>query len=153
VPFDRADALLAGSAMAIFGLRGLRWLIPPAMVAVAALILIPGDPGWILVGCAALAAVIAIAADDSVLGWRPLVGIGQISYSVYLWHQPAVREIDRLLPELPQLAALAAYVTVTFALAYASYRWIEQPFRRSRALRGASGSKPRTAAASSPSPG
>jgi peptidoglycan/LPS O-acetylase OafA/YrhL len=153
VPFDRADALLAGSAMAIFGFRGLRWLIPPAMVAVAGLIFIPGNPGWILVACAALAAVVAIAADDSVLGWWPLVGLGQISYSVYLWHQPAVREIDRLLPALPQPAALAAYIVVTFTLAYASYRWIEQPFRRSRALRPASGAKQGTAAASPPVPG
>ncbi|MEQ8291616.1 MAG: acyltransferase family protein [Roseovarius sp.] len=59
----------------------------------------------------------------------PFVGIGLISYSAYLWHQPIFAFARIRYPEhLPDwvmmlLAALA------LGLAWASWRFIEQPFR------------------------
>ena len=66
------------------------------------------------------------------LGWRPLVFVGLISYSLYLWHwvvlvfarHLALRELT--VPELGGLIALS------FLLAALSWRFIEQPFRRAR---------------------
>ena len=66
------------------------------------------------------------------LGRQPLVGIGRISYGLYLWHFPIVYgcgalAVDGTPPDLPR-AALA--VGLTFLVAAASFRWIEQPMLR-----------------------
>jgi peptidoglycan/LPS O-acetylase OafA/YrhL len=63
------------------------------------------------------------------LAWRPLVGVGLISYSLYLWHQPlfAFARI-RLLGDVTP-AVYAVLIVAALGIAYASWRWIEQPFR------------------------
>lgn len=60
---------------------------------------------------------------------RPLVGIGLISYSTYLWHQPLfafarIRTVREPTPEL--MFALAA---LSLVLGWATWRWVERPFR------------------------
>ncbi len=58
-----------------------------------------------------------------------LVGIGLISYSAYLWHQPLFAFSRHLgLTELDS-SAFAGLIGATFMLAYLSWRFIEQPFR------------------------
>ena len=62
-----------------------------------------------------------------------LVWIGKRSYSLYLWHWPVyvlLRWTTGIDQWLTQLIAIA----VTFALAAASYRWIELPIRHHSAL-------------------
>ncbi len=60
---------------------------------------------------------------------RPLVGIGLISYSAYLWHHPLFA-FGRLFSGKPlgdfQLIGLTL---AALALAYCSWRFIEKPFR------------------------
>ena len=63
------------------------------------------------------------------LSLRAMVGIGLVSYSAYLWHQPLfalarVRSVAHPSPEL-----MLGLVLATFALAYLSWRFVEQPFR------------------------
>lgn len=57
------------------------------------------------------------------------VGVGLISYSLYLWHWPLIvfaeYARDAKLSGLWQIGTIAA----AFALAWASWRWIERPFR------------------------
>ncbi len=58
-----------------------------------------------------------------------LVGIGLISYSAYLWHQPLF-----VFARINSFEELSAFVllglsVVAFVLAYFSWRWIEKPFR------------------------
>jgi peptidoglycan/LPS O-acetylase OafA/YrhL len=71
------------------------------------------------------------------LAWRPLVGLGLISYSVYLWHQPLFAFTKHsLLADLPTDLAIVLCVT-TLVLGCLSWRYVEQPFRdRSRISRG-----------------
>jgi peptidoglycan/LPS O-acetylase OafA/YrhL len=59
-----------------------------------------------------------------------LVGVGLISYSAYLWHHPlfALGHTVSLYREFSTATTLA-FCTVTLALAWASWRWIENPFR------------------------
>ena len=68
---------------------------------------------------------------DRVLG--TLAPIGLISYSLYLWHWPLWVffriYINNAVPTAAQASVLAA---VSMLLAAASYRYIEQPFRRPR---------------------
>lgn len=67
------------------------------------------------------------------LGTRALVGVGLISYSAYLWHQPLfalnrMRTVEAMDP-------LSAWILIgfTFLLAFLSLRFVEKPFRdRSR---------------------
>ena len=66
------------------------------------------------------------------LGRQPLVGIGRISYGLYLWHFPIVYGCGALIvdgsrPDLPR-AALA--IGLTFVAAIASFRWVERPMLR-----------------------
>ncbi|MFM1847963.1 MAG: hypothetical protein RL417_1437 [Pseudomonadota bacterium] len=64
-----------------------------------------------------------------VLGCRPLVGIGLISYSAYLWHQPLLAFTRLRSPEEPSTAALMLASALSLVLAYPTWRYIEQPFR------------------------
>jgi hypothetical protein len=55
--------------------------------------------------------------------------IGQISYSAYLWHQPlfVLRRLGTA--SVPSAWEPVALCILTFVLAYASWRWVEVPFR------------------------
>jgi peptidoglycan/LPS O-acetylase OafA/YrhL len=83
--------------------------------------------------------VCAVAGETVVargLSLRPMVFLGRISYSLYLWHLPllvAFAGVDRQLG-LPTIAAVA----VAVALATCSRKFIELPFllRRTRAETG-----------------
>jgi peptidoglycan/LPS O-acetylase OafA/YrhL len=72
---------------------------------------------------------------QKVLGWRPMVWIGLISYSLYLWHWPILAYLRYFFGEIQLVSGLAATVAM-FLLAWASYRWVEQPARRWRAPPG-----------------
>ena len=65
------------------------------------------------------------------LSAKPMVFVGLVSYSWYLWHWPLL-SFARLTSDRPLTpkAGLAAIVA-SFGLAVLSYRFIEQPFRRS----------------------
>jgi peptidoglycan/LPS O-acetylase OafA/YrhL len=70
-----------------------------------------------------------------VLGNRLMVGIGLISYPLYLWHWPILvfAKIVKgdLLTPTDRVTAIAASV----ALAFLTYRFVEYPIRHSSALR------------------
>ncbi|NZA25320.1 acyltransferase [Luteimonas sp. SJ-92] len=61
----------------------------------------------------------------------PLVYVGLISYSLYLWHWPILALMRYSTTTLSPSAKLAGAAAM-LALATLSYRWIEQPFRRKR---------------------
>lgn len=88
------------------------WLLPP------------------LLGCAL---ILAFGGDGDVtsrfLTLAPLRGIGLISYSLYLWHQP-IFTFGRLIsgPELTVYEVVMAF-GITATLSFLSWRFIELPFR------------------------
>jgi peptidoglycan/LPS O-acetylase OafA/YrhL len=70
------------------------------------------------------------------LACRVLVGIGLVSYSAYLWHQPLFVFARMQAAEEPGAVMMAGLSVVTLVLAYVSWRWVEKPFRdRSRFTR------------------
>ena len=73
-------------------------------------------------------------AVSRVLSAKPLVLLGLISYSAYLWHQP-VFAFARL-THLQRLSSAEIWVLVgvTLVLAYASWKFVELPFRTARAV-------------------
>ena len=66
----------------------------------------------------------------TVLSWRPIVFIGLISYSLYLWHWPilAFAMYVRARPLDP--LEIAVCVLTALFLSILSWRFIEQPFRK-----------------------
>ncbi len=84
-----------------------------------------------LLGC--LYASGTTAPLSRLLGSRLPVHVGQRSYSLYLWHWP-VYVVMRWTCGLDSLALQIVAVSVTFALAEASYRFVECPFRYSQRL-------------------
>jgi peptidoglycan/LPS O-acetylase OafA/YrhL len=77
------------------------------------------------------------------LSFKPLVWVGLISYSLYLWHWPLLAFARYFVTELNLLESLCL-VVVIFLVSTASYRWIELPFRRPRGAQA--GSSPRVLA-------
>lgn len=80
--------------------------------------------------------VIAAIDNRSLMAWavRPLVPLGRVSYSVYLWHLPVLLTFGAVFASATSWRPWAG-MAVTLATAGASYRWIEQPFRQRRSQR------------------
>lgn len=65
---------------------------------------------------------------------RVLVGIGLVSYSAYLWHQPLLSFTRHRSFTEPNNVVLALIVVLTFGLAYVTWRYVEQPFRQKNTI-------------------
>jgi peptidoglycan/LPS O-acetylase OafA/YrhL len=63
------------------------------------------------------------------LGSKIFVGIGLISYSVYLWHQPLLAFARHGSLNQPSSMALSAIAALSIPIAYLSWRYVEKPFR------------------------
>lgn len=63
------------------------------------------------------------------LSWRPLVNIGLISYSAYLWHQPLLAFARYRVISPLSTPLIFLLIFCTFALAYLTWRVVETPFR------------------------
>lgn len=86
----------------------------PTLGALGLLGLLQGSPGgWI----------------GRALASTPMVAIGRLSYSLYLWHWP-VFVLFRWTLGLDSVATGAAALLCTLLLAWLSWRWVEQPLRR-----------------------
>lgn len=137
-PDVRADAILWGCLIAFIPVKVPRWAVIASGLGLVALCLTFLWPYAIALSSVLSAIVVAGAATVArPLSWRPLVRIGQISYGVYLWHAiPVGLFQDRTVAG--DVFAMVAVVVITFALALASERWIERPFRRPRSAQTAS---------------
>ncbi len=144
----RAWELLLGSILAIAMVRG--WTLPNDRTFISAaaflglmLIVIPVftfGPETPFPGLTALFPVfgslllIATGRHPSslvarALGTAPLVFVGQLSYSLYLWHWPVIVFVYYTNGEDLSPAQGAICVAIAFVLSYLSWRFIEQPTR------------------------
>ncbi len=126
-----ALARLPSASLAVGGWAGI------GLVAIAAAALRPaGYPGVAaLVPTAGIALVILASGrrggPGRLLAIAPLRFLGRISFSVYLYHWPVLILAETLLGELtPPLRW--AMVTLSVLLGIASWRFVEEPFRRAR---------------------
>lgn len=146
---SRAWELGAGALLAVVSIPSVKrqWvaeLVSVAAAAILAAVIMIYDAETPFPGLAALPPVLAAAMLIGIgtghstmvgrlLGSRIAVGIGLISYSLYLWHWPAL-VLARLhvgsLAIGPYYAALA--VGGSLVLAWVSWRFIERPFRAAR---------------------
>lgn len=84
-----------------------------------------------------VAAIILFAVPGTVaykfLALRPLVSIGLISYSAYLWHQPLFAFTRCVSLNEPTITLRLILIAMTFVLAWLSWKFIETPLRTSGA--------------------
>ncbi|WP_062518249.1 acyltransferase family protein [Demequina gelatinilytica] len=114
-----------------------------ALIGASAVLLDAATPfpgAWALLPVAGTVAVLWADADGvpgsptSIARVRPVQTVGELSYSIYLWHWPLIVLAPFVLGhDLGRFDKLAL-VPLIGALAYASWRWIENPARRSRLL-------------------
>jgi peptidoglycan/LPS O-acetylase OafA/YrhL len=64
------------------------------------------------------------------LGGPVFVGIGLISYSAYLWHQPLFAFARQRSLHEPSSLVYAVLCIATLVIAYISWRFVEKPFRQ-----------------------
>jgi peptidoglycan/LPS O-acetylase OafA/YrhL len=133
-----------------------------ALVAVLAMMLFVGEfdralyQGGFLAIALATGLLLATVAHPAsrlarVFGLPVFVWIGVRSYGIYLWHWPVIQltRPDRDVP-FAGIGLVALQVTLTIALAAASYRYVEVPFREHgfawirNALRGSTARARRT---------
>ncbi|MBY0558603.1 acyltransferase family protein [Hyphomicrobium sp.] len=93
--------------------------------------------------CFGTAAIIAGCMSQNVLltrllSYRPLVFVGLISYSLYLWHWPLLALASYRLERPLDAGEASLIVLISVALAVISWRWVERPFRSSNRTSNAS---------------
>ena len=66
------------------------------------------------------------------LGCKMLVGIGLISYSIYLWHQPIFAFARQFSIDEPSKFMFLALAVIAVVFAYLSWKYVEAPFRNVR---------------------
>ncbi|GGO64819.1 acyltransferase [Microbacterium nanhaiense] len=93
-------------------------------------------PGWhALVPVVGTALLLAAGPDTPagrVASWAPVRYIGDISFSLYLWHWPVALTVPAAFPTLPPLLAGLLTVAISFVLALASYHLVEKTFQNWR---------------------
>jgi peptidoglycan/LPS O-acetylase OafA/YrhL len=136
--WQRNLATLVGIGLIAFSvLFYTEWTLFPGLSALApcvgsALIIGAGESGSSLIG--------------KILSWRPIVFIGLISYSLYLWHWPVIvlqqmgvfvgasaissHRLAALLPA--HRLDMIVEVLLSLVLAILSWRFVERPFRSGR---------------------
>ena len=141
----RAVELLIGAVLAAVPVANMSRAFAEALAAVgflmigyAILMFDAGTnfPGWaVLLPCLGAAALIQAGQTQNtfvtrILSLPPVVWVGLISYSLYLWHWPVfVLAQHYVLRELWPVEQAALFV-LSFVLAALSWKYVEQPVRR-----------------------
>jgi peptidoglycan/LPS O-acetylase OafA/YrhL len=137
-------ARIPAGVRAVLGWAGLGTVLV-SMVVIDEATRFPGTAAlWPVLGTAAVIAAGSgpRAADVRGLGAGPVSaldvpfmrGTGRISYSLYLWHWPPLVLVGALLGRELGVVAGTVVVVLSAVPAYLSWRWIEEPFRRSEVL-------------------
>lgn len=139
----RAWELLAGALLALGAIAPVRHCGAREAVAWFGLAAILGavtlyDRSTLFPGIAAILPVLGAAAlihcapgtsVGRVLGTGPMVGIGLVSYSLYLWHWPFIVFVEYVTDRMLDGPLRLCVILSAFGAAWLSWRFVELPFR------------------------
>jgi peptidoglycan/LPS O-acetylase OafA/YrhL len=101
-------------------------------------------PLLLMTSLASVGAVLVIASSErgisrvgKLLSLRPVVFIGLISYSLYLWHWPLIvfQRTDGLLSQGPAgVTTKLALIAASIGIGWLSWKFVEMPFRKAREI-------------------
>ncbi|MCC2617234.1 acyltransferase [Aestuariibacter halophilus] len=146
LPFSRAWELLAGSLVAVWQLRRLSPHISAlqrnVIVIIGMLMILfslftfssttPHPSIWTVVPVLGTVLVLMYSNGKDFVGrclsLKPVVYIGLISYSLYLWHFPVFAFLRHIIPEFDLVSGSIA-IASTVLLSVVSYTYVETPFR------------------------
>ncbi|MCG9677574.1 acyltransferase family protein [Vibrio sp. Isolate24] len=74
--------------------------------------------------------------SNDVMSLKPVVGIGLISYSLYLWHQPVFVFFRFIKHDYFRYEQFVLLALISFVFAVCSYFFVEKPFRKKRGSKG-----------------
>jgi peptidoglycan/LPS O-acetylase OafA/YrhL len=146
LPFTRAWELLAGGALACCWSRidhgelasNFRALAGAVLIAIAIVVLDPhrAFPGWWaalpVIGSALILSAPLAWGCQKLLASAPMVFVGLISYPLYLWHWPLL-VFSAIIKFAPlTLLERGLIVLLSIALSWATWRFVEIPFRFGR---------------------
>jgi len=98
----------------------------------------PFPSTYSLIPTVGAALIILYATPDTFIGkllsLKGFVGIGLISYSAYLWHQPLFAFARLRSTGEPNVWLFLVLIIITLILAYLSWRYIECPFRNKQKI-------------------
>jgi peptidoglycan/LPS O-acetylase OafA/YrhL len=128
---------LAGPLAEVVSVTGLLAVLLP-MVLITRATPFPGAAALpSVLGTAMLLATPVSWVNRRLLSLPPLVYIGRVSYSWYLWHWPLLAFVRIPYGDAgPPLTVTLPLMALAFGIAMLSYYWIEQPFRSSRRAPG-----------------
>lgn len=139
----RAWELLIGSLAAIIvqkrGVRSNEIFAIAGMLAIIVSLFVfdhttPFPSIYTLLPCIGVMSVLIFGGQGTLtaklLGNRVFVGVGLISFSAYLWHQPLFAFMRIRFPEHANPISMLGLSLLALILAYFSWRYIERPFRK-----------------------
>lgn len=147
-PHTRAWQLMCGAILAtgLVKTTSKQWLnnllsIAGVLMILAGVILFREGivyPGWnavlpVVGACCIIYGAASGTVVNKLLASRPMVFVGKISYSLYMWHWPIWVFASFLVIGPLSLVQKAMLIAVTFIVSYTSYRLVEQPFRSKKA--------------------
>jgi peptidoglycan/LPS O-acetylase OafA/YrhL len=127
---ERRGGRLATDIAALIGILGLAWAALHINYYSAGLY----RGGYLLVGVGSAALIYAASRAGTItarlLGWAPLVWIGQRSYAIYLWHWPILM-LSRPGVDIhwPKPVVIVLQVAAMLIASDLSFRYIERPIR------------------------
>jgi peptidoglycan/LPS O-acetylase OafA/YrhL len=68
--------------------------------------------------------------SERFLSLTPVVWVGLISYSLYLWHWPIIVFYQQITLDRPDLVGCSIIVALSTAVAWVTWKYVEAPFRR-----------------------
>ena len=99
---------------------------------------VPWPGSWTIIPVAGTVLVLLFGQTPSLarrtLTLRPVTIIGLISYSAYLWHQPAVSFLEITGHSPAGAVQIIAVLAAVLGVSWLSWRFIEQPFRHRSAM-------------------